>query len=695
MKTFASQDIRNVVIAGHSGAGKTTLSEAMLFAAGAINRQGRTADGTSHLDFTPDELRRKTGISLAVAQFEYLGRKVNLIDVPGYADFAGEVAAGMMAADFGLLVLSSTAGVESDSEMHSEMMNERQMPRFIAVNGMDKDQADFDRVIQQARERISDRIVPIYLPIGSGPSFTGVVDVLGEKAYTFQGKDAIETPIPADMKDAVAVAHRQIVEVAAESDDALLEKYLDTLELTPEETVRGLHLGILRGRFYPAVPVSGEKNLGVGLLIKLLVELGPSPLESPGIPVLMNGATEETLLPCRPDGPRAAILFKITSDTMAQEIAFLRVFSGTFENGADVINHSNDQSERVGHFYHFLGKERTDAEKLVAGDIGAAAKLKTAHLNNTIGGKEKKVVLRPIAFPRPVHEVAIHAKSKTDEDKVGAALHKLHEEDATFQIVIQGELHQQLVRAMGDQHVEVLLERVHRRFHVEAEAVKPRVPFRETIRGTADVAHRHKKQTGGRGQFADVAIKVEPMPRGGGYVFANEIVGGVIPTKFIPAVEKGIKETMDEGPLAGYPVVDFKVRLHFGSYHDVDSSEMAFKIAGSMALKKGLEEAKPVLLEPISLVTITVPDEFMGDVMGDLSSRRGKIQGMEPDGKVQRIKASVPQVELYRYSTTLRSLTQGRARYFAEFSHYDEVPRDAADRLIEELRKERAQADTA
>ncbi|MBK8231721.1 MAG: elongation factor G [Candidatus Eisenbacteria bacterium] len=682
MKTFDSADIRNIVVAGHSGSGKTTLSEAMIFTAGATSRQGKVADGTSILDHTADETKRKTGIQLSLAQFEYRGKKVNLLDAPGYADFIGEVAAGMKAADFGLIVVSATAGVEPDTERHSQMMDERNLPRFFAVNAMDKEQADYARTCTQIRERVTERAAPLFIPIGSGPSFKGMIDVINEHAYEFSGKEWKEIPVPADMMPAIHEAHRQVVELAAESEDELLEKYLETLELTEEETKHGLHTGILKGTIFPILPVSGDKCLGAGLLLKTMIELGPSPTEE-GID-LVDG----TMLHCDPSGPKAALIFKITSDLIAQEVALIRCYSGVFENGVDIINHTNDNGERIGHFYHFLGKERSDADKLVAGDIAAAAKLKTAHVNHSIGEKGRKVVIAPIVFPPPVHEVAIAPKHKGDEDKVGTAFHKLHEEDPTFKLELQAELHQTVLKAMGDQHVDVIIDRLRRRFSVEVEASKPRVAFRETIKGTADVSYRHKKQTGGRGQFADVSIKVEPVPRGGGYEFVNNIVGGVIPSRFIPAVEKGLNEKKERGTLAGYPVVDFRVRLHFGSYHDVDSSEMAFKVAGRMALKNALEQASPTLLEPIMMVTVLVPDDYMGDVMGDLSSRRGKIQGMEPDGRVQKIKAAVPQVELYRYSTTLRSLTQGRARYAAEFSHYEEVPREAQDKLVEQLRKE-------
>lgn len=689
MKTFDTADIRNIVVAGHAGSGKTTLAEAMLFSAGAVSRLGRVSEGTSTLDFTPEEQKKRTGVTLALAQFEHAGKKINLLDAPGYADFLGEVYAAVGAADFGVLTVSATAGVEPDTERIFDLMESEAMPRFLAVNGMDREQADFGKAMASIRERLTDRAAPLYLPIGAGADFRGLVDVLAGKSLQFEGKDATEGPVPGDMQGAVEEARGKLVELAAESDDTLLEKYLETLELSPEETLSGLRRGIAQGKIFPVVPVSGEKNRGASVLLRLIVEYGPSPKDVPGVKVTRPGDAEPKRLAADPAGPLAARIFKVSSDLTAQEMALLRVFSGTIASGSDVYNSSNDNTERVGQLYHFLGKERSDAEKLPAGEIGAVAKLKTTGLNETLTTKDQRLVIPPIVFPDPVHEMAVRARNKADEEKVGAGLNKLRDEDPTFQMEVQSELHQTVMRTMGDQHVDVLLERLHRRFKVEAETVKPRLPYRETIKGTSDVSYRHKKQTGGRGQFADVSIKMEPRGRGEGYEFVDEIVGGVIPTKFIPAVEKGLLEALAEGVVAGYPVVDVRVRLHFGGYHDVDSSEMAFKIASIQAFRNGMKEAKPVLLEPIMEVSVEVPEEYTGGVMGDLSSRRGKILGMEPGPKAQRIKASIPQGELYRYSTTLRTLTQGRARFRAAFSHYEEVPREVVDRLVEELKKER------
>lgn len=690
MKTYETADIRNFVLAGHSGAGKTSLAEAMLFTAGAISRQGKVSESTSTLDFTPEEHKRKTGVSLALAQFEFEDRKLNLLDAPGFADFVGEVLAGIRAADFGIIVTSAVAGVEPETEHVFEMLEEEGSPRIFAVNGMDKEQADFDKVLGQIQSVLSDRAVPLLYPIGAGPEFKGLIDVVGGKAHMFgAGREVTEGPIPADLASMMEDVKSKLVELAAESDDAYLEKFLETLELAPDEILRGLRMGIAQGRIYPVVPVSAEKNQGVLSLLRLIMDFGPSPADVAGVPVTKPGSEGIELLPADPSGPLAVQVFKISSDIIAQEIALLRVFSGSLGSGSEVYNSTLESAERVGQLYCFKGKERTEIDKLQAGDIGAVAKLKTTGVNETLTVKGQRIVVKPIQFPETVHEVAVRPARKGDEEKVGIALSKLKDEDPTFRLVVQGDLHQTVLRTMGEQHTDVLADRVKRKFGVEVETAKPRLPYRETITGSSDVSYRHKKQTGGRGQFADVSIKMEPTERGAGYEFRNEIVGGVIPTKFIPAVEKGIMEQKDEGILAGYPVVDFRVRLHFGGYHDVDSSEMAFKLAASQAFKKGMQDARPILLEPIMMVEIQVPEDYTGGVMGDLSSRRGRIQGMEPGARMQTIKATVPQGEMYRYSTTLRTLTQGRARFRAEFSHYEEVSRDVADKLVEELRKQR------
>ncbi len=692
MKAYDAADIRNVTIVGHSGSGKTSLGEALLYTSGASTRLGKVADGSSVLAHTPDETKRHISLYLSLAQFEYGSKKINLLDCPGYADFVGEVHAGVFAGDCAVIVVNGVAGVEGDTEKHFDLVTEQGKPAFFVVNMMDKEQANLTKCLDSIRT-LTDRAVPMFLPIGSGPTFEGLADILGGKAISGDSKAPREGAIPGDLAGAIESTREKITELAAESEDALLEKYLETLELSPEEMLRGLRLGIAQGRIFPIIPVSADRNIGVSALLETLVSYAPSPLDVPGPLGIRPGAEQETPVHGSAGDPLAAIVFKTTSEIMPQDVYLIRVFSGFIEKGMDVYNSRRDQSERMSQLYNFMGKERTDCDRITAGDIGATVNLKSTGMNDCLCSKDNKIVLKPIAFPEPVHEVAIAPSRKGDEEKLGTWLNRMQLEDPTLQIRVDSSLHQTILRCMGDLHIDVLLDRMRRRGQVEAAVSKPRIPFRETIRGNADVSYRHKKQTGGRGQFADVSIKVEPLPRGGGFEFVDEIVGGVIPSRFIPAVEKGVVERMTEGVLAGYPVVDVRVRLHFGGFHDVDSSEMAFKIAAREALKDGVERAQPVLLEPIMRIDVSVPEDYMGDVMGDLSSRRGKILGMERVGKVQRVSALVPAAEIYMYSTKLRSMTQGRGRFTFGFDHYEEVPREVQERLVEQLRKEQQEAE--
>lgn len=690
MKTFDTAAIRNLAVVGHSGAGKTSVGEALLYTAGAATRQGKIQEGTSILAHTPDEVKRHISLYLSWAAFEARGTKINLLDCPGYADFVGEVHAGLYAADTALIVVNGVSGVEGDTEKHFDLIVERGKPAMFVVNMLDKEQANFQKTVDAIRA-MTDRAVPIVIPVGSGPTLEGVAHVLSGKSYLGDAKSPKEGATPADLSEMVEQARTQITELAAEMEDALMEKYFAG-ELTPEEIERGFHAGVAKGRIYPILAMSADRNIGTSTLIDAILTLAPAPHEVPGPLGIRPGAETETPIAGGPSDPLSAIVFKTTSEVLPQDVYLIRVFSGYIEKGMDVYNSRRDQSERMSQLYHFCGKERTDADRIVAGDIGATVNLKTTGTNDCLSLKEKKIVLKAIDYPEPVHEVAIAPAKKGDEEKVGSWLSRFHLEDPTLQTRVDSNLHQTILRCMGDLHIDVVLDRMRRRGQVEAVVTKPKIPFRETIRGMADVSYRHKKQTGGRGQFADVSIKVEPLPRGGGFEFLDEIVGGVIPSRFIPAVEKGVVEKMGEGVLCGYPVVDVRVRLHFGGYHDVDSSEMAFKIAAREAFKDGIERAQPVLLEPIMRVDVSVPDDYMGDVMGDLSSRRGKILGMEPVGKVKRVSALVPAAEIYQYSTKLRSMTQGRARFTFSFDHYEEVPREVQEKLVEQLRKEQQEA---
>ncbi|MCA9727321.1 MAG: elongation factor G, partial [Candidatus Eisenbacteria bacterium] len=650
MKAFQPADIRNIVVVGHGGSGKTTLCESMLFSVGAVARQGRVADGTSTLAHTAEETKRKATVYLSLAQFEANKKKVNLLDAPGYADFIGETLCGLRAGDCALLVVNGQNGVEPDTERMAEILDDEEKPRIVAINMMDKEQAEFDSVMVELNELLNNRAVPLFYPIGAGPDFKGVVNVLEGKGYEFADKELKEIPVPADAAAAAEEAQGKLVELAAESDDTLLEKYLETLELSPEEIVQGLRTGIVKGTLYPVVPVSAEHGLGTVALLSLITDFAPSPLDVPG-PKNTDGDRVEISATGHP----LAMVFKVTSELMAQKFSFIRSFSGLIEGSADLYNSNESTSERLGQLYNFLGKERSDLEKLVCGDIAAAAKLKSTDLGDTLCMKADGIVLAPIAMPPTNHDIAYTAKNKNDDEKVGTAFAKMREEDPSFHLEVHPDLHQTVLHCMGDQHLDVILERLKRKFNLEVDTAKPKVPFRETIRSSSDVAYRHKKQTGGAGQFADVSMKFEPAARGTGFEFSNEITGGVIPSRFIPAVEKGLHEAMTGGVLAGYPVVDVRARLYFGGYHDVDSSEMAFKIASIQCFKKGMTEASPILLEPVMLVEVRVPDEYMGDVMGDISSRRGKISGMDADGRFQVIRTKVPLAELNRYATSLRS----------------------------------------
>ncbi len=691
MKVFDTAAIRNVALVGHSSSGKTSVGDALLYTAGAVTRLGKVQDGSSVLAHTSDEVKRQVSIYISLAQFEYKDHKINLLDCPGYADFIGAVHAGLFAADCALVVVNGVAGVEGDTEKHFDLIAEWGKPALFVVNMMDKEQANFTKAVDSIRA-MTNRAVPLAIPVGSGPSFAGVVDVLTQRATLGDAKSPKEGEVPAEVKDAIDTARLQLTELAAESDDNLLEKYLETGELSQEEILEGFRKGVDQGKIYPILASAAEKNIGSSVILDAILDLAPSPLDIPGPLGVRPGGEEEVPIRGTSGDPLAAIIFDVTSEVLPQDVYLIRNFSGQIEKGMEVYNSRRDQSERIGQIYHFCGKERIETDRLVAGDIGATVNLKSTSLNDSLSSKDNKIVLNPIQFPNPVHELAIAPIRKGDEEKVGTILNRVQGEDPTLQVRVDSSLHQTLVRCMGDLHIDVLLDRMKRKGQIEAATSKPRIPFRETIRGTADVSYRHKKQTGGRGQFADVSLKVEPLERGGGFEFANEIVGGVIPSKFIPAVEKGVIEKMGEGVVAGYPIVDIRVRLHFGGYHDVDSSEMAFKIAAKMALKDGIEKARPVLLEPITRVEVVVPDDYMGDVMGDLSSRRGKILGMEPVVRGQQVVAMIPQAELYQYSTKLRSITQGRGRFSFHFDHYEEVPRDVQEKLVEQLRKEQEEA---
>jgi elongation factor G len=691
VKEYAPSSIRNIALIAHGGAGKTSLAESLLWTAKASSRLGRVDEGTSVLDSSPEEIERKITISLGLAQFEWKGTRINLIDTPGYLDFVGDVVAGLRVADAALVVIRAPAGVEVGTELTWTHAADRGLPALVAVTMMDKEHANFERCVTQAAERLSAKIAALYLPIGEAEAFDGVVDVLGRKAFAFVKGNGTMTPrdIPAEMKDAAEAARGRLLDAIAESDEALLEKYLDGQELTAEEIATGLRAAVVSRSLIPAIPVSGARVQGTGLLLDTIVALAPSPADAPATSGTAPGGNGNLATrTASATEPLAAFVFKMVSEAHMGDLALFRVYSGTLESGTDAWNASAGQPERFGALYTLLGKERHETQKVGPGDIGAAVKLKATHTGQTITSKDSPLILPPIPFPEPMLSVAIRPRAKGDEEKIGNGLHRLHEEDPTFQVRTD-EMHQTILYGMGELQLEVIVQRLKRRYQVDVDLTQPKVPYRETIRAKVEKDYRHKKQTGGRGQFAEAHLRLEPLPRGTGFEFVDEVVGGVVPRQYIPAVEKGIREALTEGILAGYQVVDVRAALFFGKFHPVDSSEMAFKIAGSMAFKNGAAEANPVLLEPILEAEVVIPEEYMGDVMGDVSSRRGRILGMESDGRYQHIRAHVPQAELYKYSTHLRSLTQGRARYTTKFSHYEEVPREQAEKIIAAAKEER------
>jgi elongation factor G len=690
LKDYDPTHIRNVVLASHHGTGKTSLAEALLFRTKATNRHGKVEDGTTTLDYTAEESHRQISISLSTAPIEWNGHKINLIDTPGYADFAGDLVSGLRVADGAVFCLKAAAGIEAGSELVWERIEDRDCPVVCVITQMDKEHADFPAALESASERLGKRFVPVAWPIGAAESFRGLVDLASMKGYLFEGDGSVkETPIPPEVEGAVKGARSALVDAAAEADDTLLEKFLGGGDLTVEEIHRGLKAGVLARSLVPSFPVAAYPMAGIDPLLDFLVETLPSPVDCGEVKGVKPDSTEEISLPPDPGAPLSALVFKTSGEAHAGDICLIRVFSGTLASGKEVWNTTAGRAEKVGQLFAVRGKDRLDAPQIVAGDIGAAVKLRETHTGQTLGEKGNPIQLAPIPFPHPALDVAIVTKHKGEEEKMGSGLHRLKEEDPTFHVRVDSSLHQTVLEGLGDLQMEVLVEKLQRRFGVQVELVKPRIPYRETIKKTVSKQGRHKKQTGGRGQFGDVHVRFEPLKSGSGFEFENEIVGGAVPRNYIPAVEKGIVEAMQDGVLAGYPMVDFRAALYDGSYHTVDSSEMAFKIAGSLAFREGMREANPVLLEPIVEIEVRAPKEFVGPVTGDLSSKRGKILGMGTEGRYDVIRAHVPQAELYKYATHLRSLTQGRASHRTKFSHYEEVPREIADKVIAQARAEK------
>jgi elongation factor G len=691
MKVYQTELMRNVVLVGHGQSGKTLLGEVALYQAGVTDRLGSVEEGTTVSDSDPEEIQRKTSISLALLPFEWEGRKVNLIDTPGYADFGGEVAAGLRVADGVVVVVDAGSGVEVQTERYSDQAAEQGLPRLVAISKLDREYTDFARTLGEVREGLRCHAVAVTIPIGSQAELGGVVDLVKGVAYTSSGGKESEAPIPGEMAGAVAQYREKLIEAAAEADDELMEKYLEEETLSPQEIVQGLRAATLSGKVVPTLAVSGAKAVGVRALLDAIVANLPAPSERPAAKGVNPRTNQQVERPPSPEAAMSALVFKTTADPYAGRLSYFRVYSGVLHSDSQAYNSTRGERERLGTLFCLLGKKQEAVPAVPAGDIGLVAKLHTTITGDTLCDEANQIRLPGIDFPAPVFSLAISAKSRADEDKVGSALARLAEEDPTIQFSMNPDTRESILSGLGDLHLEVIVSRLQRKFGVAVQTGAPKIPYRETIRGASRGQGRHKKQTGGRGQFGDVWMRFEPLPRGAGFEFVDEVRGGAVPRNYIPAVEKGIREALDRGVLAGYPLTDFRAILDDGSSHPVDSSDMAFKMAGAMALQRGVEEAGPILLEPVVEVEVITPGEQMGDVIGVLNSKRASILGMEPKGSNQVVRAQAPLAEMANFASELRSLTGGRGSYQMRFSHYQELPSHLAPPVIAAAKQQKEQ----
>ena len=692
MKSYDAKDIRNVLLVGHGGSGKTTLLEAMLFTSGALTRMGTVEDGNTVSDHDPDEQRKGISVSLSMAPVEWNGVKINVLDAPGYADFIGDLRSGVRAADAVILVVSAVDGVEVQTETAWELAVEANLPRAVFINKLDRERSDFQATLDQLVSAFGNQVAPFELPIGQEQEFKGVADLLHEKADLYpDGPRAEESEWPDDIHAMADPAREKLIEAVAESDDELIEEYLEQGTLPEEHIVRGAKEGFANARLAPVIVGSAAKAIGIDRLLDFIVEEFPSPLERAPIGVIAKDGTEQERK-CDPAGATTALVFKTLSDPFVGHVSMFRVFSGRIRPDASVHNATQGTGERIGQLFTLRGKDHEALTEVAAGDIGAVAKLAHTHTGDTFSTKDDPVQLPSIELPEPLLAYAISPKTKGEEDKLATGLTRLREEDPTLRVTRNEETHQTVMHGMGEAHLEVMIERLKRKFGVEVTTAPAKIAFRETVRGKAKAQGRHVKQSGGHGQYAVCNIEIEPLPRGEGFVYEDKIFGGSIPHQFIPSIEKGIVKTMAEGVLSGNPMVDVKVTLVDGKFHAVDSSDMAFQIAGSLALKEAVEAAGVVLLEPVVNLEVIVPDSYTGDVMGDLNAKRGKIAGMDQlGGGKQRIRALVPQAEVARYVIDLRSMTGGRGAFAMTFDHYDELPQNLAQKVIDAHQQERAE----
>ncbi|MGA8764933.1 MAG: elongation factor G [Candidatus Sulfotelmatobacter sp.] len=696
MKIYSGENIRNVALVGHGHAGKTSLVSAMLYTAGATPRLGRVDDGSATTDYDEEEIARKMSISTAVAAVEWGKTKINLLDTPGFNMFVHEAKMVLPVVEAAIVVVDGVAGVEVVTQRVWNDCEEYRTPRLIVVNRMDRDRANAERVLESLVNAFGRNVIPIELPIGSEKNLTGVVDLVRMKAYTYDlggnGKGK-ETEIPANMKAQVQEAHEQLVELIAEGDDKLMEEFFEKGTIPEEDLIPALHVAIREDKLFPVIFASGLGNIGADRVMDFIVDYTPAPSEHEWVQGEAS-ASGNGDAPKRHESdaePVSLYVFKTVADAFAGRISYFKVFSGVLKNDGTAQNFRNSAQEKFAHISSTQGKTAIPVPELHAGDIGAVAKLKDTLTGDTLGDKSAPIQYPRVKLPEPAITFAIEPKSRADEDKLGPGIHKLMEEDAMLRFFRDAQTQEFLIAGTGQQHIEVVVAKLKKRFHTEVVLKAPKVPYRETIRGKADVQGRHKKQTGGHGQYGDCKIKMEPMPRGGQFEFVNDIFGGAIPRNYIPAIEKGIKDAAGRGYLAGFPVVDFRVILYDGSYHDVDSNDMSFQMAGRIAFRKAMEQAKPTILEPVMSVEITVPDDFAGSIMGDLNSRRGRIQGMDNKGGNTIVKAEVPMAEMLTYGVDLTSMTQGRGSFNMEMHHYDTVPGQLQEKIIEKAKAERGE----
>jgi len=676
MKEYDLKKLRNLLFMGSSGAGKTTLAEQIFYLTHTTTRLGKIDEGNTVMDFDAEEVSRRMTLNLSLGFVNHKDHKINIIDTPGNPEFIGEVIAAIPAVENAVVVANATGGFEVGMELAVEQLDHKKVGKVIVVNRMDNEHADYFKTLDSIRENSDLNPTPIHIPIGKEGAFEGVVDIIRQKALRPSG----ESDVPADMQSAVEEARMNLMEAVAETDEELLNAFLENMELNDTQLIGGLKKAVAKGDICPAFVCSAHTGVGVLAFLDAVTQYLPSPEDANPLQVLENNNPKEMVV--KADGELLGYVFKLYADPNMGDYAYLRIFSGTLKTGTEFYIPEKEAKDKAGNMYYMLGKTRNDTQEIRAGEIGALVKLKYAKALNSVTAVGSKLSLPLPELPTPTYWQMIRAAQQSDEDKIGQSLQRVIAEDPTIRYELNQETHENVISGMGEQQLQLVLKKLKNRYKVEAIMKDPRIPYKETIMGAAESQYRHKKQSGGRGQYGEVYFRIKPTERGEGFQFINAIVGGVIPSNFIPAIEKGLVETMEKGIIAGYQVVDVSVEVYYGSYHDVDSSEMAFKIASSMALKEGFKKCKPILLEPIHDLVIIVPSEYMGDVMGDISTRRGRIMGMEQRGKKQCLNAQMPVAEIYQYFPALKSFTQGRGRFTQKFSHYEKVPDEIAAKVI-------------